>query len=456
MVRKSTIVIYTLLAAFWLAGCLPFLLQEVTHDQCESINLLARGLCSLLMMPLGIWTLRHRTDVAIIVVTILLTYYSTCIVNSESIFVWANGLRRYVPYMFVLPIIRYLFEAPERRKRFVRIFDKHLYIFLWIQFPCLTLQAIVWGIGDNGGGTLGWLFSGLISQIIYLVSFYLMVRRWNPQRDYFGNLRDNWVLLVLLFPSFLNETKISFILLMLYFLFLLPFDRYLMRRLLVVVPALLVLMSGSLWFYLSTVDRTGRILDPEFFSNYVLGSNMIDWAFELLDSDVDADDVWEMDYARGIKFALLPTLLERGNENNEMWGYGVGQFKGGNGMEKTDFAKRYEWMLRGTQTEMFNNVVELGYTGGVLLLIFWGVVFRFFKRVGKENRNRRMQWWMGFNMLLMIFYSAAFDIQPFVLISLYMCFVSSRWSQMPAHEKSYMIFPDKSEKRQSSCQLLSQ
>lgn len=404
---------------------------------------MTNNICQLGMICLGAWVLRSRVDIAIIAITVAVSYYSTCSLNGEGIVTWLNGLRRYAPYMFVLPVIRYLWSDPERRTRFVEAFDKTLYMFLIVQFPCLSLQALMYGMGDTGGGSLGWDYSGVISQLIYMISFYLMVRRWNPQRSYLQNLGDNYVLLLLLLPSFLNETKISFIFLLLYFPMLLPFDRHLLKRLLLIIPLLIIVFSGLMLWYSNNVNTRDNLMDANFMNNYVFGDDMIDLAFDLLDSDVDTDEVWEADYARGIKFALLPTLLERGDNDNELWGYGVGQFKGGNGVEKTKFAKHYDWILRGTQTELFDAVVELGYIGGALLFLFWGAIFRFFKRAGKGNRNGRMQWWLGINILMMILYTPAFDSLPFVCISLFMVFASSRWSELPPYKESYIFFPPK-------------
>ena len=443
MIRKSTIVIFVFLAAFWLTGLVPFIMQELTHDKCESVRLMLNNICQMMMVVIGLWTLRSRTDIAIILIAVVVTYYSSCTLNGGAILVWLNGLRRYFPYLFVLPVIRWLWRDPEIRGRFMKAFDRNIYIFLWIQFPCLSVQAMVYGMGDYGGGSLGWYNSGVISQLIYLISFYLMIRSWDSSKGYLANLGNNWVLVLLLFPSFLNETKISFIFLLLYFLLLIPFDRHLLRRMLVVIPLLIVFMFGSFWWYITYVDLKGDMLEKNFFSNYVLGDNMIDLAFDLMDSDVDTDDVWESDYARGIKFALLPTLLERGEPHNEFWGYGVGQFKGGNITEKTKFAKHYEWFLRGTQTEMFNIIVELGWFGAFLLIAYWCAVFRFFYRVGKGNRDKRMQIWLGINMLMMIMYAPSFDVLPFVCIALTMCFISSRWSELPEFQQPYLFLPPK-------------
>lgn len=431
------------LTFFWVSGTFSFVIQEATNERCEAVRLPLNALCQFGMIALGLWTLRHRCDIAIIAVVSVLTYVSTCIVNAESTVTWLNGMRRYWAFMFIIPTIRYLWGDSERRGRFVKSFDKTLYVFLVIQAPCLCFQAVFHGMGDLGGGSLGWYNSGIVSHIIYLVSFYLMVRRWNTERGYFGNLGDNWVLLALLAPSMLNETKVSFIFLLLYFLFLLPFDRYFVRRLLVVIPMTVVIMSGALWWYVSKIDRDGEILEADFIDNYVLGANMIDLAFDLLDRDVDTDDVWESDYARGIKYALIPTLLERGGSDKEIWGYGVGQFKGGHGLDKTAFAKQYEWILRGTQTEVFDAAVELGYTGVGALFLYLFVIFRAFRRVGRANRNRRFTWWMAANILITISYTVGFDSVPFSCIAIFMIFISSRWSQLPPYEKYSILFPDK-------------
>lgn len=395
------------------------------------------------MVIIGIWTLRKSMDIAIIIAALIITYYSTCILNSESFFVWINGFRRYIPYLFVLPIIRYLWNDSERRVRFIRIFDKTLYYFLWLQFPCLSLQAILYGMGDLGGGSLGWFNSGIISQLIYVISFYLMIRSWDPKLGYIRNLGKNWILLILLFPSFMNETKISFIFLILYFIFLIPFDKNIGRSFLLVIPIVALLSGGAFWWYVTFVDLKGDVYRENFLNNYVMGADVNEMVFDYLDEDVNTDDVFESDYARGIKFMLLPTLLEKGKPFNEFWGYGIGQFKGGNGLEKTKFAKHYDWIFRGTQMEIFNIIIELGYIGGALLIIFWFYVFRFFKRVGKNNRNKRLQWWMGLNMLLMIIYSPSFDSLPFVIIVLTICFMSSRWKELPAFQKPYLFIPPK-------------
>ena len=281
-----------------------------------------------------------------------------------------------------------------------------------------------------------------------------MIRSWNPNLGYLRNLGKNWILLILLFPSFMNETKISFIFLILYFIFLIPFDRNIGRSFLLVIPIVALLSGGAFWWYVTFVDLKGDVYRENFLNNYVMGADVNEMVFDYLDEDVNTDDVFESDYARGIKFMLLPTLLEKGKPFNEFWGYGIGQFKGGNGLEKTKFAKHYDWIFRGTQMEIFNIIIELGYIGGALLIIFWCYVFRFFKRVGKNNRNKRLQWWMGLNMLLMIIYSPSFDSLPFVIIVLTICFMSSRWKELPAFQKPYLFIPPKQNSSNTTKTLL--
>ena len=105
-------------------------------------------------------------------------------------------------------------------------------------------------------------------------------------------------------------------------------DRNFMKRLFVVIPMLVLLMLGAGYWYLTSLNAKDNVFSLEYMNDYVLGNNMIDWAFELMDADnVDADEIWEQDYARGVKFALLPTLLEQGGEKNIKNG-GVFLFQG--------------------------------------------------------------------------------------------------------------------------------
>lgn len=427
--RKSTLYIYLFLALFWIAGATSFMLQEASHDRCMSQTLMINNLAQLAIAMLGCVTLRKFSDVVIIVGLLLYAYFTSCVLNGEGFLVYLNGMRRYFGYVFVVPIFRYMYADRERWVRFVHLFEKTLYAFLIIQFPCISYQAAVWGIGDNGGGSLGWFSSGIISQLIYLISFYFMVRRWDKSKGYFDNLKDNWVLLLLLFPSMLNETKISFIFLLCYFVFLLPADRFLMRRLLIILPLCAMLLCGGAWFYLNTVNTKENVFSWEYMDEYVLGRNStIDFVFDLLDRDVDSEEVMESDYARGIKYLLMSKLLEQ-EDHATLWGYGVGQFKGGNGIDKTDFAKHYEWILRGTETEVFDTLIELGYIGMGLYLLFWLLQFRVFAR--HRERSSKMQWWLTVHLILMVAYHTAFASLPFALIFQFMVYVSSRWSELP-------------------------
>lgn len=440
-IRKSTLILYAFFATLWVTGVVPFVMQEITGDKCEAVRLALNAAMQLAAALLGLWTLRKRTDILIIAVFTAVSAYSSLVINDEGIGTWLNGYRRYLGYLFILPVIRYFFADKERRDRFVHAFDRNLWYFLVLQAPCITTQAIRWGIGDSGGGSMGWDNSGVASQLIYMVSFYLMIRRWDKTKGYIGNLLSNAWLVVLLYPSFLNETKVSFIFLLCYFVLLLPMDRNFMKRLFVVIPMLVLLMLGAGYWYLTSLNAKDNVFSLEYMNDYVLGNNMIDWAFELMDADnVDADEIWEQDYARGVKFALLPTLLEQGGEKNQVWGYGLAQFKGGTRTEKTDFAKRYEWFLRGTQTEIFDVTVELGYLGAGLYFLYWIIVFRLFRKA-PGGRNKRFQLWLGLCVLVMAFYSPAFDLLPFVLICLYMVYCSTHWDELPPCRQSKAAEP---------------
>lgn len=450
-IRKSTLILYTFFIAFWITGVFPFIIQEIASDKCESVRLVVNNAMQLLMMLVGLWTLRNRTDIIIIAVFAALSGYSSLVINEESVLVWLNGFRRYIGYLFTLPIVRYFFAETERRDRFVHAFDANIFYFLAVQAPCICVQAIRWGIGDKGGGSLGWDNSGVISQMIYMMSFYLMIRRWDSQKSYIANLWSNIVLVALLFPTFLNETKISFVFLLLYFVLLLPMDRTFVKRLIVLVPLLTLIMIGAGYWYLNSIKTKDDVFSLAYMNDYVLGNNMIDWAFEIMDNDdVDTDEIWEKDYARGIKFALLPTLLERGGPQNEIWGYGLGQFKGGNGMDKTEFAKRYEWLLRGTQTELFNICVEMGYLGVALYFIYWIAILRMFRRC-RHGRDRRLFVWMTAGIFIMALYTAGFDLLPYVLACYYMAYCSMHRDTLPPYRMPALLTGRRKETPAACC-----
>lgn len=410
--------------AFWVLGTYAIVLQETVSPFYDKISTYVSMIGELTVTLLGIWTLRKKSDIALIVSFLLIAIISNR-VNGGSIMLLLNGLRHYIPMMFLLPTIRFLLATRERATYFIYVMDKSLYIFLWLQVPAIVLQCSIYGPTDFVGGTFGWYQSGTISCIIYVISFYLMLRRWDFGKNYIGNLRENWILIFLLLPTFLNETKVSFVFLVLYFFFLVPMDKKFLMRMLVIFPILVILLAGTGYFYLKFVNKEeDNPLSSQYLEDYTLGSDGMTTL--VLDGYMNKvmPDVYETDFARGLKFRVTPILLD---DNPHGWtlGYGVGQFKGGTHVERTEFSERYNWLFQGTLMFGMMIILELGIPGCLWLLAYFFVVFRWFYKV--KYRNKRLQWFMGMIVLIVIAYGPNFIYISFMLPLLYVIFVSSRW-----------------------------
>lgn len=417
-----------LLWIFAAASVLPFCIQEISESSWKTLGPLLSVACDGMLALVGLLTLRKRVDVLLAASLVALTAVSTILVNGGSMMQWLNGLRYYFPLIFIVPILRYVASSKIGAAALRQRMDLALFIFLALQTPCILEQLIRYGAGDHGGGSLGDRMSGIVSTIIYLTSFYLMLRRWDPARSYIANIGRNWVLVALLLPSFLNETKVSFVLLPMYFFFLIPGGRQYMRTLLWIVPTTAALLATAGWLYLNTADTHGDdVFSAEYLEFYMMGDESSLNQMELLyEQQAEEDEAEENngDMVRGLKFAALPLVM-----SDKPWGawigYGVGQFKGGTVMKKTRFARDYEWLVKGTQMMGMVWFVELGWAGVAWVLVWTAVLFRWFVR--GASRQGRLQWLLTLTLLLMSVYTSCFMNVPFAIVFVYLAFESGRW-----------------------------
>ena len=242
IVPKYKIVTKTLLVVFWIAACYAFPLQETIPALYEKICSYVGLLSDAVLIALGLWTIRKRVDIIVLVSLIVIATVASKI-NGLSTGTLINGLRINVPMVMLMVIIRYLLSTRERIQYFLPRMDRALYLFLLLQIPAMFIQFLRYGAYDQVGGTLGWMMSGIVSTLIFIISFYLMMRRWNPSLGYLENLRKNWILPTLLLLTMLNETKISFIYFVLYFFFLIPMDRKFMKRMVLIIPIFAILFG---------------------------------------------------------------------------------------------------------------------------------------------------------------------------------------------------------------------
>lgn len=427
-VPKYKLVARILIVVFWFTATYAFPLQEIIPSVYEKVLPFVLLASDGILLLLGLWTLRSRCDILLLVSLVIISYTSSRL-NGIGLMTYLNGMRPYLPLVMLLPILRYMLSTRERADYFIALFDRSLYYFLLLQLPVMVIQCIRWGAYDNVGGTLGWMFSGVISTLIYVISFYLMVRRWDYGLSYLGNLRRSWMLLVLLLPSMLNETKISFVYMVFYFLFLVPMDRRFLKRLLLISPLIVIFIAGAGYIYVSLLSDDNEataqtdIMSVQYIADYMMGDDDIQTL--VLDGYLNdvMPEVNESDFARGLKFMGVSIILS-GTPHAWTIGFGPGQFKGGTIMEETELVKSYGWLIKGTEITMIILVVEMGLLGVAWYLIFFGVLFKWFCKV--RGREKRLAWFMGIITLITSFYMKSNMLLVFMVPSMYIIMMSSR------------------------------
>lgn len=371
-VTKSILIQRALLGVFWVLGTVGFVCDELIPGL-ESLRSYILLGCDAAIVLLGLLCLRHRADFIFIGCLLLIALASSLVFNRLPVFFTLNGLRVFIGAMFCYPIFRYFMDDPLRRERFTRSLDKHLEIFLWLQVPCIAYQFILYGADDHGGGSLGNWYSGIISMLIYLISFYLIKKRINP-RHFLSSIASNYKYVLLLTPTFFNETKISFVLLVLYFILLIPIDKKLFMRSLIVLPAMsLLFMLGYITYQLTYKgDVSNTVADLNIFSEdyvteYVLSD--VENAEEGVEWSLENEDKGTADIGRLTKFLLLP-MFEEDSPGHIPLGFGLGHFKGGTMMSHSEFHDRYEWYLMGTIPYLIHIYLQLGVVGVLGYIVF--------------------------------------------------------------------------------------
>lgn len=357
-------------AVFWVTTCVGFVADEWLSPMTQ-LRSAATLLCEAAIITAAVMVVKNRIIWWLIAAFIALTWITTTQLNPIPTGTWLNGLREFIGLATAYPVAVAL--CREKRETFLNQLDRNLLIFLCLQMFCIPYQFFLYGSGDLVGGSLGQLYSGQISICIYLASFFLIRRRLDYD-NLFQSVRKNWYLPALLLPTFLNETKVSFILLPLYILLLLPLDRKLLTRLVVTAP----LMAGALWIGAQIYNTTtkdlaqggGMFKNTEEAYAYFMFENLenteaaVQW---------DIDNIGHADVPRLTKLMFL-TILNELEPGHVITGFGLGHFKG-NVIGATDFARQYDWLLSGSIPYVFHIYIQLGLIGIALLIAYCTAVF---------------------------------------------------------------------------------
>lgn len=431
MIEKYNLYRRTFFIAFWLMQCFGFIAEEILPP----LNVLRSTtflLCDMVFFLLGILCLienRDKGDNIVFFSFIAISCISTLFINREGLLMLFNGMRDFLGLIFVIPIFRYFFNARYGGKDFIKTFDKHLFIYLCIQAVCITWQFIKYGANDHGGGSMGNGASGLASTCIYFASYYLMTKRWDSALSYGANLWKNRILIFLLYPSFLNETKISFIFLICYFLLLLKIDKTAVRKFLIAIPALIGVLAIVFPIYLDVTDQDAdRVLSKEFFDEYLLGGQELDRMVEvaLMIQDeiivIDETDLWSVDIPRFTKILWLPQTLESA-DGGMTFGAGLGQFKGGSSVKMSKFAQENQWGLLGSRPWMFFVIVQIGVIGFIWYILSVYHILNF--KHNSYDFAKNIKIYLSVILLLILFYNESLRSFQFCSVIFYIILFAS-------------------------------
>jgi len=301
-----------------------------------------------------------------------------------------NGLRETLFFFASLVVVYDLYEG-HTRPLFAKILTRYLIVFALVQIPVAFFQFLKFGAGDTVAGTYGTGGgSGYLSQLLFLICFYLVVRYASLEDGTNFRIRRTMMMFPVLIPCALNETKISFLLLAGFLILLVSSPRKVYRA----IP-LLVLGFGLMYllnyYYTQTVEDTRTIFDEDFIEKYLL-TNPTGTGGDL---------------PRLQRIQIMFHLM--GNDfGSILLGMGYGVLGGGNIMSMSRLGRSLYYLVTGSRVLLFRVWIQ----GGLLaVLLVAATMFSYLRsRVEKTFTLRQFSWFLVFSLLVVWVYDeAAFD-----------------------------------------------
>jgi len=308
-----------------------------------------------------------------------------------------NGLRDSL-FFFASLIVVYDLYHSEYRALLVRRFTQFVVVFALAQIPVTVFQFIKFGAGDGVGGTYGIAGgSGYITQLLFIICFFLAVRFASLEDGSSFSLRKLPFLLVILVPCAINETKISFVLLAVFFLLVAGSRRRILRTLpLLVLGGALVYLFNT--FYSQTVEDTRNILDLDFIERYLVTN-----------ATMTGGDM--------PRFQRLVVMFEMMGDDvgSILLGMGYGVVGGGNVLGVSRLGRALYYIVTGSRILLFRAWIQ----GGLLAVLTLGfAMFAWMRtRASLYPTMRKLYWFLAFSIFIVWFYNEAMLDRTFALVT---------------------------------------
>ena len=318
-----------------------------------------------------------------IYVFIIFSTLSYIISENKSLLSHINGIREtlvFICYFVIMDVLYRTRQIEKINEKFI-IFS---YFFLTIQIPIAIQQFIKFGAGDAVGGTFGYGGSGILTFSIFILIYYLIENKIGTSKE---RLKKSIPFLIFLIPIALNETKISFIIMLIYFISFMDIKSASSSLLFASFGVLSVISFSYIYSTQENVSYKNPlegIYSGDFLNSYLLGD-------EIVDEDVP-------------RFTKLIVGTQKlANDGDLLLGKDYGAFTGSQSRMSSEFSKKYEWLLAGSRPYSFFLIIS----GGVILLvlIIWLVFSEIFRKQPKGIKN--------YSSPLLLFLSAVFLISLF-------------------------------------------
>ncbi len=351
------------------------------------------------------------------VISLLILFVFVCILSfyvnrhELGLLYFVNGLRDFLPYLLFPVIFLNIFQSAAFRS-LPKTIDVFLYIFLIFQIPAAFLQFFESGAGDEVGGTLGSGGSGMLTFTIYLSTYYLMIRDFD-HRKFMKSLWKRSYLLLFWIPTFINETKISFLMIILFFILLAPLKLSSIFKITFIAALIIpvLLLFNNFYSQVAGKDFFTDIFKKEYLQEYLLGNDNVDLS-------------GNMDVPRLMKIKLA---LELQKGDRFIFGNGIGQFKGGSVLDLTSFSTRYNWLLAGSVPMSFFVFIQAGLVGYIVFVLIW------FNLLKKAWRNKSFIYARNFSLYCTIsfviiqFYNDSLRALFFCCMMMYFMTFAASW-----------------------------
>ena len=144
---RITIYRRILFTCFWIWAVFGFVQDEILPFLVNLQSIVFVTL-DIILLIMGLITARKTIDIVMGLSFIALTAISTIFVNNLTLANYLNGFREFLPFVFMVPLLRFFLDNERYRDVFIRRFDKHLLIFLIIQVPCMVYQFLKYGANE--------------------------------------------------------------------------------------------------------------------------------------------------------------------------------------------------------------------------------------------------------------------------------------------------------------------